>query len=291
MPEEEKVVNTEEATTSEETQEDVKQEAEETSEQSEAQPEPKPQPEPEGNQDLYDENGVPWKNRAMEYKRKTEDLVEKLPTLLEEAINKNSGEPKYSRQQLEAFQVEYADNKRYSDWAREELRKLDREEQANIVKEELARFKTETENKQKRQQANNYTVSKFPDAFLKGINGQFVVDKNGDPVPNFQNPMGQAVAGYLTDPDLSKRPDKFFIASKLAYADYVTTAQGKAMKEKQQLKEEVGSLQRKTMVEGSGKSSPQAVPAHKKALDKLKQTGKIEDAKYALDALLKAKKE
>ena len=223
----------------------------------------------------------------MEYRRKTEDLVEKLPTLLEETINKKTGEPKYSRQQLEAFREQYVDNQQYSNWAKEELRKLDKEEQQQTFREELTRFKTEQENNVKRQQANNYTVSQYPDAFLKGINGQFVVDKNGDPVPNFQNPMGQTMARYLSDPDLGKRPDKFFIASKLAYADYASSTQGKTMKEKQQLKEEVGSLQRKTMVEGGGKSSPQATPAHVKALDKLKQTGSINDAKAALEALLK----
>jgi hypothetical protein len=280
-------VNTEESSTPEVVEEEVVNEAV-SDQQPEAQPEPA-QPVPDSNQDLYDENGVPWKNRAMEYRRKTEDLVEKLPTLLEEAINKKTGEPKYTRQQLEAFKEQYADNAQYSTWAKDELRKLDREEQQNDIRAELNRFKTDQENNQKRQQANSYTVNQYPDAFLRGGNGQFVVDKNGDPVPNFQHPMGQAMASYLQDSGLQSRPDRMFIASKLAYADYVTTTQGKAMKQQQKLKEEVGSLQRKTMVEGSGKSSPQTTPAHVKALERLRQTGKVEDAKVALDALLKSR--
>ena len=73
--------------------EEVVEEVADDSQQEEAQPEPT-QTVPDSKQDLYDENGVPWKNRAMEYRRKTEDLVEKLPTLLEEAINKKTGEPK-----------------------------------------------------------------------------------------------------------------------------------------------------------------------------------------------------
>ena len=291
MPEEIQEVKEAEETSAPAEQEEVVNEVVDDS-QPEAQPEAPPvadSKQQSNDSELYDENGVPWKNRAMEYRRKTEDLVEKLPTLLEEAINKKSGEPKYSRQQLEAFQEQYADNDQYRSWAKEELRKLDKEEQQQTFREELTRFKTEQENNQKRQQANSYTVGQFPDAFLKGVNGQFVVDKNGDPIPNLQHPMGQAMSGYLTDQGLQARPDKFFIASKLAYADYVTTNQGKVMKEKQQLKEEVGSLQRKTMVEGGGKSAPQSVPAYVKALDKLKQSGKVGDAQEALAALLKAR--
>ena len=225
----------------------------------------------------------------MEYRRKTEELVDKLPNMLEEAINKKTGEPKYSRQQLEAFKEQYVDNQQYSNWAKDELRKLDKEENQQTFRDELNRFKTEQENNVKRQQANNYTVGQYPDAFLKGANGQFVADKNGNPVPNFNHPMGQAMAGYLQDEGLQSRPDKFFIASKLAYADYASSTQGKTMQKQQQLKEEIGSLQRKTMTEGSGKSSPQSTPAHVKALDRLKQTGSVKDAQVALESLLKAR--
>jgi len=291
MPEEIQDVNQAEETSApaEETQEVVEQVADDS--QQEAQLVTPTQPATDSNQDLYDENGVPWKNRAMEYKRKTEDLVEKLPTMLEEAINKKTEEPKYTRQQYEAFlkRSEVDGDTANADYAREELRKLDREENKQTFREELNRFKTEQENNVKRQQANNYTVGQYPDAFLRGANGQFVADKNGNPVPNFNHPMGQAMASYLQDEGLQARPDKFFIASKLAYADYASSTQGKTMKKQQQLKEEVGSLQRKTMIEGSGKSAPQSTPAHVKAMERLKQTGSTKDAQVALEALLKAR--
>ena len=290
MPEEEKDVNQAEETSApaeEVVTEEVVKEPE-TDQQAEVQPET-PTPVPDSNQDV-DEFGVPWKNRAMEYRRKSEDLADKLPTLLEEAISKKDDKPQYSRKQLEAFEKEYVDtNPNYSTWAKDELRELDKKEQTQIVKDELASFKTNQENTVKRQQANAYTVKQFPDAFLKGVNGQFVIDKSGDPIPNMQNQMGQMMTNYLGDQGLQQRPDKFFIASKLAYADYVSTTQGQTMQKQQQLKEQVGSLQRQTMVEGSGKSSPQSIPAHKKALDRLAQSGSVNDAKAALDALLKSK--
>ena len=255
--------------------------------QAEVQPEPAPVP--DSNQDV-DEFGVPWKNRAMEYRRKSEDLAEKLPTMLEEALSKKDDKPQYSREQLEVFEKEYVDsNPNYASWAKTQLRELDRKEQADVVKTELAHFKITQDNQMKRQQANAYTVKQYPDAFLKGVNGQFVVDKNGEPVPNMQNPIGQMMTNYLGDPGLQQRPDRLFIASKLAYADYVSNTQGQTMRKQQQLKEQVGSLQRQTMTEGSGKSSPQSIPAHRKALDRLAQTGSVADAKEALSALLKSK--
>ena len=250
---------------------------------------PAPQtPVPDSKQDV-DEFGVPWKNRAMEYRRKSEDLAERLPSMLEEAINKKTEKPQYSRQQLEAFEKEYVDNPQYAGWAKDELRKMDKEENKATFREELTRFKTEQENTVKRQQANNYTVQHFPDAFLRGVNGQYLVDRNGDPVPNGQNPIGQIMSGYLNDADLQKRPDKLFLASKLAYADYMSSTQGKSIQKQQQLKEEVSSLQRKTLIEGGGRTSPQSVPAHRKALDRLAQTGSAKDAQVALDLLLKSK--
>ena len=259
----------------------------EADQQAEVQPEPAPVP--DSNQDV-DEFGVPWKNRAMEYRRKSEDLAEKLPTMLEEALSKKDDKPQYSREQLEVFEKEYVDsNPNYASWAKTQLRELDRKEQADVVKTELARFKTTQDNQMKRQLANAYTVKQYPDAFLKGVNGQFVVDKNGEPVPNMQNPIGQMMTNYLGDPGLQQRPDRLFIASKLAYADYVSNTQGQTMRKQQQLKEQVGSLQRQTMTEGSGKSSPQSIPAHRKALDRLAQTGSVADAKEALSALLKSK--
>ena len=287
-------VNTEESSTPEEEQEEqvvteqaTDQPEGESTETQEAQPEADSKP-PAYDESMYDENGVPWKNRAMEYRRKTEELVDKLPTLLEEAISKKEGKPQYTRDQLESFREQNIDNPQYTRWANDEIRKLEKLEIQQLTKEEISRFKQEQENIVKRQQANSYTVNKYPDAFLRGINGQYVVDKGGDPIPNQQHPVGRMMAGYLGDPDLQRRPDKLYIASKLAYADYIESNQGKTMKQQQKLKEEVGSLQKKTLTEGSGKSAPQPIPVHRKALDKLKQSGKIDDAKLALDALLKA---
>ena len=289
MPEDVKQdVNTEEPSASEEVTQEVVSEEAVADPQPEVEAQPEPTPEPASKQEDVDEFGVPWKNRAMEKERKLGDLVDRLPELIGEAVAKNTGQPKYTRQQLEQY-AQQADDPSHVAWAHEEIRKIDKEDQTKTVRDEIARFKKEQDNLQKRQQSNAYTVQKFPDAFLKGVNGQFVVDKSGDPIPNLQSPMGQTMANYLADEGLQSRPDKFFIASKLAYADKVAATQGQAMQKEQKLKEEVGSLQRKTMVEGGGKSSPQAAPAHQQALDRLRETGKIDDAKVALDALLKAK--
>ena len=258
--------------------------------QPEVEAQPEPSPVPDSNQGLYDENGVPWKNRAMEYKRKTEDLAERLPTMLEEAIAKSStGQPKQSREELERFASYHAENPEYANWAKTELRKLDKEEQAGVVRNELERWKTEQDNNQRQQTSNNYAVQSYPDAFAKNVNGQFLLDNNGDPVPNTTNQLGAILNNIISDPRMKSQPDKLAIASDIAYAHYMKQTQGKTMQTTQKLKEEVGSLKKKTLVEGGGKASQAVTPAHVKALDRLSKTGTIGDAQDALSALLKSK--
>ena len=256
--------------------------------QPEVEAQPEPSPVPDSNQGLYDENGVPWKNRAMEYKRKTEDLAERLPTMLEEAIAKSStGQPKQSREELERFASYHAENPEYANWAKTELRKLDKEEQAGVVRNELERWKTEQDNNQRQQTSNNYAVQSYPDAFAKNVNGQFLLDNSGDPVPNTTNQLGAILNNIISDPRMKSQPDKLAIASDIAYAHYMKQTQGKTMQTTQKLKEEVGSLKKKTLVEGGGKASQAVTPAHVKALDRLSKSGTINDAKDALDALIK----
>jgi len=281
----------EETTESTEPQEEVVEEVVDDSQQEEAQPEPVP-PAPDSKQDLYDENGVPWKNRAMEYKRKQEDLAERLPNMLEEAVARgSSGQPKQSREELERFATFHADNPEYVDWAKKELRTLDKEERAGEFRTELERWKTEQEDKTRRQVSNNYSVNSYPEAFTKNANGQFILDNSGDPVPNPTNQLGAILNNIISDPRMKDQPDRLAIASDIAYAHYMKQTQGKSMQNTQKLKEEVGSLKKKTLIEGGGKSSQSASPAHVKALDRLKQTGKIGDAQAALDALIKRNKE
>ena len=297
MPEEiEKDVNTEEPSASEkEVTEQVIEEV--VKEEVVADPQPEveappetPSPVPDSNQGLYDENGVPWKNRAMEYKRKTEDLAERLPTMLEEAIAKSStGQPKQSREELERFASYHAENPEYANWAKTELRKLDKEEQAGVVRNELERWKTEQDNRQRQQTSNNYAVQSYPDAFAKNVNGQFLLDNSGDPVPNTTNQLGAILNNIISDPRMKSQPDKLAIASDIAYAHYMKQTQGKTMQTTQKLKEEVGSLKKKTLVEGGGKASQAVTPAHVKALDRLSKSGTVGDAQDALSALLKSK--
>ena len=299
MPEEiQQDVNTEEPSASEEVVEETTENQEEVvSDEAVADPQPEveAQPEPtqtvpDSKQDLYDENGVPWKNRAMEYKRKQEDLAERLPTMLEEAIAKtSSGQPKQSREELERFAIYHEDNPEYVNWAKQEIRKLDKEEQAGVVRSELERWKTEQENKQRQHASNNYAVNSYPEAFARNANGQFILDNLGDPIPNPTNQLGAILNNIISDPRMKGQPDRLAIASDIAYAHYMKQTQGKSMQTTQKLKEEVGSLKKKTLVEGGGKSQVPATPAHVKALDKLKQSGRVADAQEALVALLKAR--
>jgi len=235
-----------------------------------------------------DEQGVPYKNRAFEWKRKFEDLSEKLPGLLEETIKKNlpQQQPQYTEEQLEAF---LSDNDstyhtpQAVGWARTELKKLQEERQANVVRKELGRWREEQERQTKKQQAFNYVASTYPDMFTKDTNGNLMGWNNNHPLTQHLNQIMQ-------NPKLANDPEGLIAAADMAYARYVRGQQSMNSQKEQQLKNEVKQLQKGTLIEGSGKGQIQPVPTHRVLLDKLKKTGSLNDAKEALAAMYKARK-
>jgi hypothetical protein len=124
----------------------------------------------------------------------------------------------------------------------------------------------------------------YPDAFVKNQSGQIIGWNNN-------HPLTQGIGQLMQDKRFSDDPQGLVAASDIVYARYIRQQQPINQQKEAQLKAEVGNLQKRTMVEGSGKSSPQVTPAHRVAIDKLKQTGRVDDAKLALDAIIKHYKE
>lgn len=255
---------------------------EETTESTETQETQTP---PEGGQpqtEPVDEFGVPWKNRAYEWKRKQEDLADKLPTLIKDAVSQSMGQQQtqqYSIEQLEAFATQ-TENPAYQTWAKGEIRKLEKDDQAKVVRGELQKWQQQRQAEDIAKQSYDYVKKTYSDAFHKDVNGN-VSDKW-----NNSHPLTQMISQLMNNPEMKNRPDALMIASDIAYGRYARIHGATSQQKNQQLKREVKNLQKRTLVEG-GSRETSAVPAHRAAIDKLKQSGSMKDAQAAITAVLK----
>jgi hypothetical protein len=236
-----------------------------------------------------DEYGVPWKNRAAEWKRKTEELAEALPNLVQDAVKsgfQQYGTPakqEYTVEQLELYKLQNSDNPQILAWAEAEKSKLNRREIVREVEEKIQGQQRITQAEQTRQQSLNYVMQTYPDAFTKNAQGQIVSWNQNHPITGY-------IGRYMQEPELANNPRGLIAAAKMAYADYAMSQQSGNNLKQQQLKAEVKHLQKQTLVEGGGKQNIQVVPEHRVAIDKLKQSGSLKDAVAALSAINKAKR-
>ena len=233
-----------------------------------------------------DEYGVPWKNRAMEWKRKSEETIEKMPTLIDEAVK--SSFQQYGKPQEKEYTIaeleQFAQNQ-------PEHRPWVEEQKAQVIKKQLtseveAKFKAqdfEREAQRLKAQTFSYVAQTYPDVFTRNPQGQL----NG---MNEKNPMVAEINTLMQDRRLASDPEGFAFAADIAYARINRLNQGQVQQKEAKLKAEVKHLQKQTLVESGSKSNVQALPAHRVALDKAKQTGNLKDIAVAMKAMAEAKK-
>lgn len=251
--------------------------------------ETKTAPVADSNQQLeaVDEYGVPYKNRFFEQKRKYEETIEKLPSLVEDAVSKSfqshgqTAQPDPTISQLEQYALEHPEQRPYVEEKKAELirKQLAREVEEKFTSREKAR-----EVDIKKQQSLAYVQATFPDAFVKNQQGQ-IVDWNR------QSPLTQHIFNIMQDPRLSKgeNGDELALAAEIASARVMRQQQPVIQQKLQQQKAEIGNLQRQTMVEGGQRSNVQPVPEYRQAIDRAKQSGNVRDVAEALKAIAKAK--
>ena len=228
-----------------------------------------------------DEMGVPWKNRAMESQRKLDKISEQYNTILEK-IDSNTGqkEEKYSIEELEEFSAT-TDNPAHRKWAQGEIRRLHKEELANVVRSEIGKTKAVEQAERTKVDALQATMARYPNAFRKDANGNFI---GWDP----NSPLAQRIGYHMQDPEIANNPRGLVVAAALAYSDIGQgqVAQSRATAAK--LKSDVKSLEKKTLTEGAGVNSP---PKPKTPLDnakaKLQESGTVKDGAAAFKQVLK----
>lgn len=279
-------VNTEESSTPEqEVQEDVN--TPETEESSPSENE-NAQPEEGKNQDAaeaLDPSGVPWKNRAMEWQRKSQELAQSLPEIVEKTMQstlakhqQQSETREYTIAELEAFAQQKPE---YRAWVEDQKAQIIQKNLLKQFDEKLAAKEKQTQVQTVRQQAEAEVVKTFPNMFVK--------DSQGNVAWNQNDVMTQKVAEYMRDPEFVNNPRGLLIAAKQAYADLAMSGQMQIQKTNKDLKKQVKSLEKKTFIEGGGKSPQPSKPPLRAAQERLAQTGKVKDAQAAVAEIFKLK--
>lgn len=255
MPEPNEVVNPAESTPVE--QQAVTEPVGETTEQTAPAEQETPQtpetPTPEGvsqeQEGEVDERGVPYKNVAMEYRRKYTELESNLPNLIQQAIERavpqqgaTQQQPQYTEEQLIQFKNTTEDVQAKT-WAELELRKLEDRRSEERARKIFGENEKKRKFEQEQQMALGQVMHKYPILF------------NRDGTWNNNHPLTQRVAQlYNSRPAFKQEGLGLLGAADMAFADYVLQQQPNLAKQTQQLKRQVKKLEKATLVEGGGQA-------------------------------------
>ncbi len=232
-----------------------------------------------------DEYGVPYKNRAMEYKRKLEKLERERQEREQQGFQTQPQQQRqYSIAELETFALE-TDNPVHKQWALAEAERIREQKQTELVSraldEKLNGLKKQTEMEQVKQQTFQAVVSRNPDLIVKDASGNFAGW-------NAKSPVFQKMNQYMSNPEIASHPRALEVAEAFAIRDLYQASAPKLGQKMAKTNSELKSLQKKTLVEGGGNQVPQDVSPLVSAKQKLYQTGSKEDGRSALREIFKA---
>lgn len=229
-----------------------------------------------------DEFGVPWKNRAMEWKRKSEDLVDKLPQMIDEKLSKvtQPQAPQYTYEQLEAYKLQNAADAQIVSWATGEQRKMQAAENKKLFEEVVGTRDKVSKTEILKERSLIKVQKEYPEAFQRDANG---VAMGWD----LNNALTQELFGIMKDPRFSNDPEGLVAAAEMAYGR-VSRKQAPVLQKKvEQAKADVKQAQKATLTEGAGRRVTLSEPPQQVALNTLKKTGLLKDAENAMGALLR----
>lgn len=226
-----------------------------------------------------DEFGVPWKNRALEWKRKSEEVIDRLPQMIDEKLSRitQPQQPTYTYEQLEAYKLQNSSDSNIVAWATGEQRKMQQVENKKLFEEVVGSREQVNKADQMRQASLNYVKNTYPEAF----------DNTGN--WNFNNPIAQNIRNLMQNPKLSNDPEGLAFAADAAYGRVQKTQIPILHQKVQQGKADVKQAQKASLTEGSGRRVVPNVAPQQTAIDNLRKTGSTQDAQQAIGAILRQK--
>jgi len=165
-------------------------------------------------------------------------------------------------------------------WGLNELDRLSKEEFKTVARNEVQTLQKQQQELQLKQQCFNNVISRNPELAVKDANGNF---QGFNP----QSPLFNRMNFYMTNPDIASRPEALEIAEAFAMRDLAHATKPVTQQTIAKQANQIKSLQKKTMVEGSGNNSSAEISPRQAAIDKLKQTGKVSDGAVAMGELLR----
>lgn len=232
-----------------------------------------------------DEYGVPWKNRAMEWKRKSEEVIERLPALIDEKLSKVTqapAQPQYSYEQLEAYKLQNVSDAQIVSWATGEQRKMQAIENKRLFEEVVGSREQVNKTELLRQQSLSYVQNTYPEAFRRDAQGRPLAWDEGSAIT-------QTIFGLMKNPELSNNPNGLAAAADIAYGRVARAQVPHLQAQVKQGVAEVKQAQKASLTEGTGKRVTVFEAPQNVALGNLKKTGSIQDAGAAIGAILKSR--
>jgi len=232
-----------------------------------------------------DEFGVPWKNRAMEWKRKSEEVIDKLPQMIEEKlskVNQQPAQPQYTYEQLEAYKLQNSTDANIVAWATGEQRKMQQAENKRLFEEVVGSREKVNQVEAQKQQSLAYVQNTYPEAFKR--------DAQGRPLAwDETHPITQQIFGLMKNPELSNNPQGLAAAADIAYGRVARSLTPALQQKVQQAKADVKQAQKASLTEGAGRRVTLSETPQQGALNTLKKTGSLKDAEQAIGSILRAK--
>ena len=232
--------------------------------------------------EAVDEFGVPWKNRYMEQKRKSEEVIDRLPQMIDEKLSKvtQPQQPQYTYEQLEAYKLQNVNDPNIVSWATGEQRKMQTAENKKLFEEVVGGREKVSRVELQRQQSLAYVQNTYPEAFQRNAQGQPVAWDEA-------SPMTQQIRGIMQNPKFSGDPEGLAAAADMAYGRIAKGQVPVLQKKAEALKADVKQAQKASLTEGAGRRVTLSEPPQTAALNTLKKTGSLKDAENAMGALLR----
>lgn len=231
-----------------------------------------------------DEYGVPWKNRAMEWKRKSEEVIERLPQMIDEKLSKvtqnQPQQPTYTYEQLEAYKLQNVSDPNIVTWATGEQRKMQQVENKKLFEEVVGGRERVNKVELVKQQSLSYVQNTYPEAFKH--------DAAGIPTAwDEAHPITQQIFGLMRTPELAQNPQGLAAAADIAYGRVARSQVPQLQAKVQQGKADIKQAQKASLTEGAGRRVVPNAPPQQVAIDNLRKTGSPRDAEAAIGALLR----
>lgn len=235
---------------------------------------------PASNVAAVDKIGVPLDNREAEWKRKHEQLVDRIPEYIDQAVQEAvktvTSAPKqeqYSPEQLRM--VLYDDTGTYNAankvWAQQELDRINEQKMGKLLDEKFQLSQKHQRDQQVKVESEAYVVKAFPEMFKRDVNGNVVGWDT-------ENPMTQLTAQYMKQ--IGNRPDAVREAARQAFVDYQLMNKNQTEKKAQLANAEVAQLKRQNITSGGGNAEISSLNTKvAEAFEKFKKTGSVTDAK------------